>query len=252
MISLHWVMVMPQGMTPERFDDWYLFTHTRYGKASLGIVRYVVNRTLGRQPAVATGAIYRVAQEYWNNWQDFEACWNSPSGHAVLGDGLVNIGLDPGTIPGIALTNDVQLEVAHPAIFSTFARGYRDRADGTLVKFLAFGLNAGSDGLGHWYREQYQRLGQDLRVREHIFGTTVGKKLQIGYLSSLPGPTQTSYDWILELWFDDAVNAGAFLDGEVFSSMWSKLCGRSRDVVAALFRSQEMLVMVDPVAHQDD
>jgi len=244
-------MVMPKGMTPARFDDWYLFTHTRYGKASLGIVRYAVNRVLAVQPRVATGQVYRVAQEYWNNWQDLEACWNSPSGHAVLGDGLVNIGLDPGTIPGVALTTDVQFDVVRPANFSTFARGYRGRSDGTLVKFLAFGLSDHPADLSGWYRDRYRTLGQDSRLREHLFGTTIGKTLQIGYLSSLPGPTQISYDWVLELWFDNEPDARDFLDGEAFRSMWSTLVGRSRELVAALFRGQEMLVMVDPIAHRE-
>lgn len=242
------------GDGPAARDDersGYLNTHTRYGKGSLGITRYVVNRALAAQPPVACGAVYRVAQEYWNDWPDLEACWNSPSGHAVLGDGLVNIGLDPGTIPGVALTTDVQLEVARPACFSTFARSYRGRADGTLFKLLAFGRSEAS-GLGAWYRDGFGPLGEDPRVREHIFGTTLGRRLSIGYLSSLPGASQRSYDWVLELWFDDAMSAGSFLAGQHFGAMWSALTGRSTDVVAALFRGQEMLVAMDPVPHRDD
>jgi hypothetical protein len=252
MISLHWVMVMPQNMTPARFDDWYLFTHTRYGKASLGIIRYAVNRVLETETAPATGAVYRVAQEYWNNWEALEACWNSPSGHAVLGDGLVNIGLDPSTIPGVALTTDRQFEVAQPANFSTFSRGYRHREDGTIIKFMAFGCNREEGDVGAWYRERFSSLGQDLAVREHIFGTSVGKKVQIGYLSTLPGPTQIAYDWVLELWFDDVPAAKNFLHSESFAPMWSALTGRSHHIVAALFRGQEMLVSIDPVAHRED
>lgn len=252
MISLHWVMVLPPGLTTGRFDDWYLFTHTRYGKASLGIVRYTVNRVLDTPISPTSGAVYRVAQEYWNDWEALEACWNSPSGHAVLGDGLVNIGLDPATIPGVALTMDHQFDVACPANFSTFARGYRSRKDGTIIKFLAYGKNRGDDEVGSWYQERFSALGQDQRVREHIFGTSVGKQVQIGYLTTLPGPTQISYDWVLELWFDDAPDATAFLHSAGFMPMWSALNERSHSVVAALFRGQEMLVSMDPVVHRDD
>ena len=250
MISLNWVMVLPKGMTPEKFDDWYLGTHTKYGKASLGIVRYVVNRVLAEQPPIATGEVYRVAQEYWNDWDALEACWNSPSGHAVLGDGLVNIGLDPATIPAIALTQDVQLEVARPASFSTVGRGYRGRTDGTIVKFLAYGMS-GDAGIANWYRSQFADLGQDPRLREHVFGTALGRTLKIGYLSSLPGPSQKSYDWLLELWFDDNADAQDFLKSGRFLSMWSTLSGTSTDICAALFRGQEMMVVMDPVPHCD-
>ena len=88
-------MVLPTGLRAEHFDEWYLGTHTLYGKASLGIVRYTVNRAFSLQPPAARGELYCIAQEYWQDWSSFEACWNSPSGHAVLGDGLVNIDLDP-------------------------------------------------------------------------------------------------------------------------------------------------------------
>lgn len=252
MISLNWVMVLPPGMSAEQFDRWYLGVHTRYGKASLGIVRYVVNRALATQPAPCQGAVYRVAQEYWNDWAALEACWNSPSGHAVLGDGLANIGLDPATIPAIALTEDRRLEVAAPANFSTVARGYRSRADGTLVKFLAYGMAKRKDALASWYAERYAGLGRDPRLREHVFGTGVGRTLKIGYLATLPGPQQKSYDWVLELWFDQRADAAAFLQSAAFLSMWSALQGESSETLAALFRGQEMLVMMDPVPHQDD
>jgi hypothetical protein len=34
--------------------------------------------------------------------------------------------------------------------------------------------------------------------------------------------------------------------------MWSALQARSNDTLAALFRGQEMLVVMDPVPHRDD
>jgi len=244
-------MVLPQGMAAEKFDHWYLGTHTKYGKASLGIARYVVNRVVAQQPAIASGAVYRVAQEYWNDWEALEACWNSPSGHAVLGDGLVNIGLDPATIPAIALTHDVQLPVAKPACFSTVARGYRGAADGAIYKLLAYGMTERKQEIAEWYQRRFGDLGQDPLVREHVFGATVGKTLRIGYLSSLPGPMQRAYDWLLELWFDTPADAARFLGGERFAAMWRELRDCSTEVLAAVFRGQEMLVAMDPVPHAD-
>ena len=252
MISLHWVLKLPQGMTAEQFDAWYLFTHTRYGKASLGITRYVVNRALANQPPAAEGTIFRVPQEYWNSFDDMEACWNSPSGHATLGDGMVNMGLDPGPIPGVAITQDRQFAVARPAIFSTFARGYRSRGDGTSVKFMAFGKTSDPRHCGSWYDDRFGTLGEDPRVREHIFGTTLGRVIKLGNLGSLPSPEQKHFDWALELWFDDAADGRAFLESSAFTSMWSALKQRSSDVVSALCRGQEMMVVMDPIAHRDD
>ena len=252
MISLNWIMVLPTGITAEQFDHWYLNVHTRYGKASQGIVRYVVNRALSTQPPQCHGTVFRVAQEYWNDWDAMESCWNSPSGHATLGDGLANIGLEPGTIPAIALTSDRRFEVSMPASFSTVGRGYRTRNDGTLIKFLAYGMSAKTDSLAAWYDERFAGLGRDARLREHIFGVTVGRTVKIGYLASLPGPAQRSYDWVLELWFDDREAADGFLASADFDAMWSALQARSNDTLAALFRGQEMLVVMDPVPHRDD
>jgi hypothetical protein len=137
-------------------------------------------------------------------------CWNHPTGYALLGDGSANMGLDPGTLPAVALTEDVQLDVAQPAAFSTVRRRYRSSENGTIVKFLAYGMAKEPGSIGSWYRESFAGLGQDGRVREHVFGTTVGKKVQVGCLNTLPAEHQQSYDWLLELWFDDAADANAF------------------------------------------
>lgn len=253
MISLNWIMVLPHGLSAERFDEWYLGTHTGYGKASLGIVRYTVNRAFSAQPPAARGVIYRVAQEYWEDWTSFEACWNSPSGHAVLGDGLVNIGLDPRTIPAVSIGADQRLPVVAPARFSTVARGYPGDSGGTHVKFLAFGKTRPGEPVSAWYTQAGAALGDEPALREHVFGTTFGRTLRIGYLSSLPGPEQKSYDWNLELWFDDRPAALAFLAAPHFRRVWAELAdGRSTEVVAALVRGQEMLVSMLPVAHRDE
>lgn len=253
MISLNWIMVLPTELSAERFDEWYLGTHTLYGKASLGIVRYTVNRAFSIQPPAARGEVYRIAQEYWESWSSFEACWNSPSGHAVLGDGLVNIGLDPRTIPAITIGEDARLPVMQPARFSTMARGYPGNTDGTHVKFLAYGEARQGAEVAQWYRAECANLGEDAALREHVFGTTLGRSLRIGYLSSLPGPEQKSYDWNLELWFDDRASALSFLATPRFRQMWTELAiGRSTSVTAALVRGQEMLISMKPVPHLDE
>jgi hypothetical protein len=252
MISLNWILTVPPHLSAESFDNWYLHTHTLYGKASQDIVRYAVNRTLSNQPACATGTTYRVAQEYWADWDSFEKCWNSPSGHAVLGDGLANLGLGPEAIPAIAITEDTQFEVARPASFSTIRRGYRSSPDGTIVKFLAFGVAAGADGLKDWYRGRHGGIGSDPRVREHVFGTTLGRVLRIGLVGAIPGDGQTALDWVLELWFDTEAQATEFLSDTAFGTLWSELVERSTDVRSALYRGQEMLVATTALDHVDN
>jgi hypothetical protein len=144
-IGLNWVMLLPDGLSEERFESWYLGVHTLYLEGAPGVKRYTINRAVANQPAASAGGIYRVAQEYWADWDATERFWNSAGGHVLLGDGLVNMGLDTGTIRGVAVTEDVQLDVARPAVFSTIRRGYRGREDGTITKFLAFGA---ADGAG--------------------------------------------------------------------------------------------------------
>jgi hypothetical protein len=89
-------------------------------------------------------------------------------------------------------------------------------------------------------------------VREHIFGTTVGKRVEVGYLATIPGPDQLAYDWNLELWFDSNEDAHAFLALEGFGSMWAELGSVTSSRVAALFRGQERLMISDPIEHRDD
>jgi hypothetical protein len=254
MVSFNWVIVLPKGLTAEQFDEWYLGVHTKYAKVAHGIKRYSINRALAEQPAAATGEVFRVAQEYWDDWDTMVECWNSATGHTLLGDGQVNMGLDPGTLPGIALTEEVQLEVTNPARFSTIQRGYRDREDGTITKFVAMGLAKDGDsaGIGDWYRGRFAGLGEDPRLGEHVFGTTVGRTIPVGLLSSLPTPDQTSYDWNLEMWFASNADARAFLESEPFTAMWSELTDASTETVSALLRGQEMLVQNDALPHRDD
>jgi hypothetical protein len=146
----------------------------------------------------------------------------------------------------------VQLEVARPAIFSTIRRGFRGREDGTITKFLAFGLADGRGDLGAWYGDRFGALGHDPLVREHVFGTTVGQRVPVGYLASIPGPDQEAYDWLLELWFDGNDAAAAFLAGDAFRAMWDELSGASSQTIGGLFRGQERLMISDPLPHRDE
>ncbi len=250
MIGLNWVMLLPAGLTEEKFEAWYLGVHTQYVETAMGVKRYTINRAVSAQPPVAAGGIYRVAQEYWPDWETMERCWNSASGHVLLGDGLVNMGLDTGTIRGVAVTEDEQMDVAQPAVFSTIRGGYRGRPDGTITKFLAFGL-AGGKRVGGWYRERFGKLGQDPRVREHVFGTSVGRRVPVGYLGLIPGEDQELYDWLLELWFDSNEDAIAFLGEDAFTSMWDELRAESTEAIGGVFRGQERVMISDPLPHRD-
>ena len=176
-------------------------------------------------------------------------CWNSPSGHAVLGDGLANLGLGIEAIPAVAITRDVQYDVARPANFSTFRRGYRGGRDGTIVKFLAYGT--GGLDLQAWYGERHAELGRDERLREHIFGTTLSRRLEVGCAAVIPGPGQIALDWVQELWFDDTASALAFLADAPFLAVWNALAAPSGEIRSALYRGQEMLVADTAIAHDD-
>lgn len=252
MISFNWVITLPEHLTEEQFDTWYLGKHTEYAKVAHKIIRYNINRRVAKQPAVAHGDFFRIAQEYWEDWESMEECWNHPTGHALLGDGLANMGLGEGTLPGIALTEHTQFDVAHPAVFSTFQRGYRHRKDGTILRFIAFGNSEDGKSLKDWYAERFSKLGEHPLLREHIFGTTVGKIISTGMAGTLPNPGQTSYDWNLELWFDTNEDAHAALDDGPFSQMFEQLRSVSKDTLAGLFRGQEMLVLNTAIAHRDD
>lgn len=253
MIGLNWVMLLPDGLSVERFEAWYLGVHTQYVETALGVKRYAINRALSTQPEAAEGVVFRVAQEYWPDFETMERCWNSSSGHVLLGDGLVNMGLGTGTIAGVAVTQDARLPVKDPARFSTIRGGYPGREDGTITKWLAYGMaKHGPDQIGGWYRELFEDLGQDRRLREHVFGTSIGRRVQVGYLGSIPGPEQLAYDWLLELWFDTNGDAYEFLGSEVFLAMWEELGLLTHDRVAALFRGQERVMISDPLDHHDE
>lgn len=252
MISFNWVIIMPKHLNEESFDTWYLGKHTEYAKVALNMIRYSINRRVAKQPAIAHGNFFRIAQEYWANWEDMVACWNHYTGYTLLGDGLAYMGLDPGTLPGIALTEETQFEVAQPAVFSTIRRGYRARPDGTITKLIAFGMANDKAGIKDWYTKKYGGLGKDKLVREHTFGIGVGKTIEYGYVGRLPSGDMLSYDWNLELWFDSNADALKFLASKPFTDMFADLKSVSHSTLAGLFRGQEMLMLNKAMAHKDE
>lgn len=252
MISFNWVITLPSHMTAEQFDNWYLGIHTELAKVAHKIVRYNINRRVATQPTASHGEFFRIAQEYWNSWDDMVECWNHSTGFALLGDGLANMGLDSGTLPGIALTEHTQFEVQDPARFSTFQRGYRARGDGTITRFIAFGMAKDRAGIKDWYASRFADLGRHLLLREHVFGTTVGKTIEFGLVGRLPNDTMLSYDWNLELWFDSNADAHTFLGSDPFMSMFAELRSVSTNTLAGLFRGQEMLMLNKALPHRDD
>jgi hypothetical protein len=251
-ISFNWVITVPKHLTEQKFDDWYLGKHTEYAKVAHKMVRYCINRRVSEQPAAAHGEFFRIAQEYWETWDDVVACWNHATGYTLLGDGMAYMGLDPGTLPGIALTEETQFDVARPAHFSTVRRGYRARPDGTITKLIAFGMANDRGGIKDWYAKRFSSLGKDPLVREHVFGTTVGKTISLGYVGTLPSAGQVSYDWNMELWFDSNKDAHACLGSAPFNDMFSELRSVSSDTLAGLFRGQEMLMLNTARPHRDE
>jgi hypothetical protein len=156
-------------------------------------------------------------------------------------------------LPGIALTQHTQFDVAQPAQFSTFRRGYRARPDGTISKFIAFGMaNDGAAKIKDWYAQRFAGLGKDPLVREHVFGTTVGRTIELGLVGRLPNAQQVSYDWNLELWFDSNADAHAYLGSKPFLDMFSQLRAASSNTLAGLFRGQEMLMLNTALPHRDE
>jgi hypothetical protein len=252
MISFNWVIIMPKHLNEESFDKWYLGKHTEYAKVALNMIRYSINRRVASQPAIAHGNFFRIAQEYWASWDDMVACWNHHTGYTLLGDGLAYMGLDPGTLPGIALTEETQFEVAQPAVFSTIRRGYRARPDGTITKLIAFGMANDKAGIKDWYAKRYGSLGKDPLVREHSFGIGVGKTIEYGYVGRLPSGDMLSYDWNLEMWFDSNADALKYLASKPFTDMFADLQSVSHSTLAGLFRGQDMLMLNKAMAHRDD
>src|SRR5690606_28349832 len=100
---------------------------------------------------------------------------------------------------------------------------YRARKDGTITKFIAFGMANDKAGIKDWYAKNLGELGRDPLVREHVFGTSVGKIIRLGMVGTLPSEGQLLYDWNMELWFDSNADAIAYLDSAEFKEKFAAL-----------------------------
>ena len=253
MISFNWVITLPKHLTADQFDAWYLGIHTELAKVAHKIIRYSINRRVNVQPEVAHGDYFRIAQEYWADWDSMVECWNHTTGWALLGDGMVNMGLQPGTLPGIALTEHTQFDVAQPAQFSTFQRGYRARADGTITKFIAFGMAKDKAGIKDWYAKTLGDLGKNrARPRARLRHDAWARRSSSAWWARCRREGQLSYDWNLELWFDSNADAIAYLNSAEFKEKFQKLKDASTDTLAGLFRGQEMLMLNTALPHRDE
>ena len=253
MVTSSWLMVLPEGFTPEKFDGWYLYTHTDVAKHCQDLTHYTVNRAFADQPSQSHepadhGKLFRIAQLWWDTPEKLQESFNSYSGSAVRGDAFLNVSLEAAVHPSVAFTEDTQFEVRKPAVWSMFQRGYVGNSEGTIVKVLGYGLSDDRD-IADWYAKTYAGLGEDERVRTHIFGKGINRKLPIGLEATLPGDAQVSWDWMVELWFDSSDEARGFIDSEPFASAWSDLAERSGDTLLSVLRGQEMFVNVAPIDH---
>ena len=252
MISFNWVITLPKHLTADEFDAWYLGIHTEVAKVAHKIVRYSINRRVDVQPEVAPRRFFRIAQEYWEDWDAWWSAGTTPTGCALLGDGMVNMGLSRARLPGIALTEHTQFDVAEPArsapSSAATARGPTARSPSSSPSAWPRTRPASRTGTPRRFAD----LGKNPLVREHVFGTTVGKTIQLGMVGTLPTEGQLSYDWNLELWFDSNADAIAYLDSAPFKDMFAELRDVSTDTLAGLFRGQEMLMLNTALPHRDE
>lgn len=240
-------MVLAPGMTEEVFEKWYEW-HIEVAKKQQDLAYYSVSRAFAEQPPEAHGHVYRIAQLAWETADRLQDAFVSYSGAAIRGDAMLNMAPNP----AIALTEEIQFEVKTPAIYDTFRGRYRTPT-GTIVKAFGFGLSDDS-GIREWYRREHADLGDDARIRQHLFGTAINRTFQIGLLegASLPSPDQTSWDWMLELWFDTKADAEAFLASPGFASTWQALADKSTKTHLSLHRTQDLLVSARPVTHSEE
>lgn len=123
-------------------------------------------------------------------------CWNLTTA-TLLGDGSANMGLAPGTLPAVAVAEDIQLEVAQPAAVSTVGRGYRNSDNGTIVKFVAYGLAKEPDSMGSWCcgstRGRRRRLLRHGRVQLYV--VTAGRRRHRPAGRAVPGAGDAHEEW---------------------------------------------------------
>lgn len=247
MITSTWFMVLAPGISEEMFETWYEH-HVAVAKKIQNMTYYSLSRAFAQQPPQAHGNVFRIAQLSWDSVEKMRDAFVSYGGSAMRGDAILNMAPNP----SIALTESTQFDVQRPAIFDTFRGRYRTPS-GTVVKVFAFGMS-NDEALGEWYATECAALGNDERVREHLFATSIKQTLKIGLLegASLPSPGQPLWDWMLELWFDTKADAEAFLASPEFSHAWSQLAVRSSETHLSVHRTQDVLIAAAPIRHEEE
>ena len=108
-------------------------------------------------------------------------------------------------------------------------------------------------GIKDWYAKRFADLGKNPLVREHVFGTTVGKTIKLGYgghaAERRPALLRLEPRAVVRL---QRRRASPISTRPEFNDMFAELRDASTDTLAGLFRGQEMLMLNTALPHRDD
>jgi uncharacterized protein (TIGR02118 family) len=239
-------MERPGTLTEEQFESWYLDTHAAVARRMPRLRRYGVGRLVAEPNPYVDSTAFRVAQLYWDSVEDCTADFNTMEGFATFGDGTVHTA-GAAYVTAMALTRDESLPVRTPAVFDVVTGEFRGAA--TIVKAMAYGRSRdGDDALIEKYRATFGDLGDEPTVRTHVVGTGERGRIRPGNLV-VPGPDDVVHDWSVELWFDDAAAAEAFLASDRFGQARALLEEGSTDFYLGVLLSQELFFSVPARPH---
>lgn len=240
-------MQLPDGMESEEFEGWYLDRHVDYAKASEGLLRYAIHRSLPDLPDLGAPSPYRVAQLWWADEEAIVSSFESYSGSASRGDTALNVTLDPDVHPSMCISSRRYEEVDRPLAFDIRRGQFVGCPDGSSYNLLAFGCTDGGLLSGDAQLSAALKiLGEDQRVGECVLGTSIGRRLKIGLRSMLPGSAQTAWDWEFQLGARSHEEIRAVITSEAFESLWGLLSAASTDLSVTVTRSQELFVSYAP------
>ena len=253
MISFNWVITVPKHLTA---DSSTLGTSAstpsspRSRTRSCATASTAASQT-SRRPR--HGEFFRIAQEYWDNLGRHGRVLEPPYRLRATRRRHGQYGPRPRHLARYrAHRSTTQFDVAQPAEFSTFRRGYRARPDGTITKLIAFGMAKDRAGIKDWYAKRFAGLGQDPLVREHVFGTTVGKTISSAMSARCRAPASSP---------TTGTSSSGSTPMRTRTPTWrrrrSTTCSPScatvsTDTLAGLFRGQEMLMLNTARPHRDE